>query len=239
KAIGLLLAVILVILAGCGRKAEPDGTIFVSGRIDGDTVDISSKIAGRIEDLKVREGDTVAAGQVVAWLSSPQQEAIRDTQKARIVSDQRRLDQLQKQISTYDEKLRQAQLYTDQAEADAPAQVKLAEANVASAQAELARSEAELKQIQVDAKRYAPLAKSGAVAVQIAEQYDTREHVARATVEANRKQVAAAEASVLQARAQLQNIPIKAADRTTLLSQVDELNAQIASAKADIAADRA
>ncbi len=37
----------------------------------------------------------------------------------------------------------------------------------------------------------------------------------------------------------MQNIPIKASDRLTLLRQADELNAQIASAKADIEADRA
>ena len=80
----------------------------MSGRIDGDTVDISSKIAGRIVNLTVREGDSVVAGQVVAWLSSPQEEAMRDAQKARIVSDQRRLDQLQRQLTTYDEKVRQA-----------------------------------------------------------------------------------------------------------------------------------
>lgn len=229
----------LVISAGCNRNAEPEGTLFVSGRIDGDTVDISSKIAGRIVDLKVREGDTVQAGQMVAWLSSPQEEAIRDTQKARILSDQHRMDGLQRQLATYDEKVRQAQLYEVQAETDAPGAVKVAEANLAYSQADLARWEAELRQIQIDAKRYAPLAKSGAVAVQVAEGYNTKEQVARASVEASRKQVAAAAASLQQARAQLQNIPIKASDRLTLLRQMDELNAQIASAKADVEADRA
>jgi HlyD family secretion protein len=239
RRIEMLLTAALVTLAGCNRNAEPDSTLFVSGRIDGDTVDISSKIPGRIVDLKVREGDTVEAGQVVAWLSSPQQEAIRDTQKARIVSDQRRLDQLQNQVATYDERVRQAQLYADQAETDAPGRVKQAEANLAASQADLARWEAELRQIQIDAKRYAPLAKSGAVAIQVAEQYDTKELVARASLEASQKQMAAAEASLQQARAQMQNIPIKASDRLTLLRQADELKAQIASAKADIEADRA
>ena len=239
KRIELLLAATLVISAGCNRNAEPEGTLFVSGRIDGDTVDISSKIAGRIVDLKVREGDTVQAGQMVAWLSSPQEEAIRDTQKARILSDQHRMDGLQRQLATYDEKVRQAQLYEVQAETDAPGAVKVAEANLAYSQADLARWEAELRQIQIDAKRYAPLAKSGAVAVQVAEGYNTKEQVARASVEASRKQVAAAAASLQQARAQLQNIPIKASDRLTLLRQMDELNAQIASAKADVEADRA
>jgi HlyD family secretion protein len=235
----ILPAATLLLLSGCGRNTDPEGTVFVSGRIDGDTVDISSKIQGRLVDLKVREGDEVKADQVVAWLSSPQEEAIRDAQKARIVSDQRLLEQLQRQRATYDERIKQAQLYEVQAEADAPSQVKQAEANFAVSKAELARSEADLKQVQVDAKRYPPLAKTGAVAVQVAEQYATREDVALASVEASRKQVAAAEAAVARAQAQMQNVPIKAADRLTLQGQVEELKAQIASAQATVEADRA
>ena len=235
----ILCGTVLLVLSGCKRSGEPEGTIFVSGRIDGDTVDISSKMPGRIVNLTVREGDSVEAGQVVAWLSSPQEEAIRDAQKARIVSDQRRLDQLQRQLATYGEKVRQAQLYENQAETDAPGQVKQAEATLAASQADLARWEAELRQIQIDAKRYAPLAKTGAVAVQVAEQYDTKEQVARASVAASRKHVAAAEAGLQQARAQLQNIPIKSADRLTLLRETDELREQIASAQADVEAEQA
>jgi HlyD family secretion protein len=94
KRMWMVLGIGFVILLGCKKEAEPEGSLFVSGRIDGDTVDISSKIAGRIVDLKVREGDSVQAGDVVAWLSSLQEEAIRDAQKARIVSDQRTLDGL-------------------------------------------------------------------------------------------------------------------------------------------------
>jgi len=101
----LFLLPMLAVLFGCNRQVEPG--LFISGRIDGDTVDISSKIAGRIVDLKVREGDTVQAGQIVAWLSSPQEEANRDAQKARI-------EQLQRQLATYDERVRQAQIEYDQ-----------------------------------------------------------------------------------------------------------------------------
>jgi HlyD family secretion protein len=235
----MVVGIAAVLLAGCKKNAEPAGTLFVSGRIDGDTVDISSKIQGKIVDLTAREGDPVTAGQVVAWLSSPQQEAIRDAQKARIVSDQRKVDQLKKQLATNAEKVRQVQLYETQAEIDAPAQVKVAEANVATSKAELERWEEELEQVQADAKRYAPLAKTGAVPVQVAEQYKTKEDVARASVDAGRKKVAAAEASVQQAKAQLQNIPIKAADRLTLVREADEVREQVASAQADVEADRA
>ena len=232
-----IFVAILVALAGC--KGEPEGTLFVSGRIDGDTVDISSKIAGRIVNLTVREGDSVQADQVVAWLSSPQEEAIRDTQKARIVSSQRTVDQLQQQIATYDEKIRQAQLYEYQARTDAPGQVKQAEATLAASRADLVRWEAELRQVEIDAQRYAPLAKTGAVAIQLADQYQTREKVARASVEASRKQVAAAEAALQRAQAQMSNIAIKAADRMTLMRQVDELKQQIASERANVEADQA
>lgn len=235
----ILLPLALLVLSGCGRNSDPAGTVFVSGRIDGDTVDISSKIAGRIVDLKVREGDVVKADQIVAVLSSTQEEAIRDAQKARIVSAQRLLDQLRRQHDTYDEKIKQAQLYEVQAETDSPGQVKQAEANLAATKADLTRSEAELQQVQINAKRYAPLAKEGSVAIQLAEQYQTQEQVALASVEASRKQVAASEATLQRAQAQIHNVAIKASDRLTLVRQVDELKAQIASAQADIEADRA
>jgi HlyD family secretion protein len=239
KRIWMVLGFGFVILLGCKKEAEPEGTLFVSGRIDGDTVDISSKIAGRIVDLKVREGDSVQAGDVLAWLSSPQQEAIRDAQKARIVSDQRTLDGLNRQLATYDERIRQAQLYETQAEKDAPGQVQQAEANLAASKAELTRWEAEEQQVQADARRYSPLAKTGAVAVQLADQYKTKEEVALASVEASRKQVAVAEASLRRARAQLDNIAIKGADRLTLVRQVDELKEQIAAAKANVQEEQA
>lgn len=234
-----LLALSFLILSGCNRNKDSEDSVFVSGRIDGDTVDISSKIAGRIVNLTVREGDSVQANQVVAQLSSDQEEAIRDAQKARIVADQRTVEQLQRQRGTYDEKIKQAQLYEVQAEGDAPGQVKQAEANLAVSQADLVRWEAELKQTQIDAKRYPPLAKSGAIAVQVAEQYQTKADVAQASVDAGRKQVAAAEAALARAQAQMHNIPIQAANRLTLEKQLDELGAQIAAAQADVEADRA
>jgi HlyD family secretion protein len=237
----MILAFGLLAISGCQRSssAEPTGSLFVSGRIDGDTVDISFQRAGQIVEISVREGDTVMAGQQLAVISSPQDLARRDAQMARIVSDQRRKDQLQRQLATYAERVRQAQLYQDQAQADAPGQVMQAEANLAAVKSELVRWEAEIKQTQADAARYAPLVKSGALALQIEEQNDTKQKIALASADVSRKQVAAAEAEVQRAKAQLQNIPLKESDRMTLERQVEELKSSIASAEADVVADQA
>ena len=236
----MLLAITLLCLSGCGRtSAYSDGKLFVSGRIDGDTVDLSAKRPGRVVEINVREGDSVEAGQVLAVLSSDQDEARYDQQKALILSDERKLQQLKRQLATYGERVRQAQIYEEQAQADAPGRVKEAEANLATSKAALAKSEAELKQHRADAERYAPLAKLGAVSEQVVDQYQTQLKVSEAAVDASRKQVAASQASLQVAQAQLENPRIKAADRLTLERQTDEVKAQIASAQADIQAGQA
>jgi HlyD family secretion protein len=76
KRIWMLFAITLLGISGCGRtSAYSDGKLFVSGRIDGDTVDLSAKRPGRVVEITVREGDSVEAGQVLAVLSSDQDEA--------------------------------------------------------------------------------------------------------------------------------------------------------------------
>ena len=55
--------------------ALPAGIVRAEGRIEATQVDVSSKYAGEVADVAVQEGDKVAAGQVIARLSSPQLEA--------------------------------------------------------------------------------------------------------------------------------------------------------------------
>jgi HlyD family secretion protein len=53
----------------------PAGIVKAEGRIEATQIDVSSKYAGEVADVAVQEGDKVAAGQVIARLSSPQLEA--------------------------------------------------------------------------------------------------------------------------------------------------------------------
>ena len=190
---------LLLTLAGCSRNATPKGMLFVSGRIDGDTVDISFKREGKIVDVLVREGDTVQAGQVLARISSPQDDAQVEAQRANVLEDERKLQE---------------------AQTAGPARVALAEANLATSRADLVRSQAELRQADMDAKRYPPLVESGAAAKQLADQQDTRFKVAQASVDAAHKQVLASEASLQQAKAQLQQIATARANLASSKAQL-------------------
>lgn len=199
-----------LLLAGAGCRMtkgdEPKDTLFVSGRIDGDTVDISSKRDGRIIEITVREGDSVEAGQPLARIWSPQDEAQVEAQKANVVDAERRLQE---------------------AQSAGPARVALAEANLAASRAELVRGQAELKQAEVDAKRYPPLVETGAAAGQTADQQRTKLEVAQASTEASRKQVLAAEASLAQAKAQLEQIPTAKANLAARRAELKRFEANV------------
>jgi len=183
-----LSSALLLALWGCSRDtkgAESEGKLFVSGRIDGDTVDVSSKRDGKIVEITVREGANVEAGQLLARILSPQDDAQVEAQKANVVENERKLEE---------------------AQSAGPARVALAEANLAASQAEYVRWQAELQQAEIDAKRYPPLVETGAAAAQTADQQLTKLKVAQASTDAAHKQVLAAEASLQQAKAQLEQI---------------------------------
>ena len=76
-----IVILLLVVAAGVGiyflvRKTPlPEGLIQVNGRIEGDTVVISSKYNGKITRLLAREGDTVRHGEMVVRLDDPETRA--------------------------------------------------------------------------------------------------------------------------------------------------------------------
>lgn len=83
-----LVLVALVAAAGCGgwywwlQRADrlPEGITATNGRVESEEVEIAAKLPGRIAEILVREGDTVAAGQVVARMD--QSETLAELQSA-------------------------------------------------------------------------------------------------------------------------------------------------------------
>ena len=70
------------------RTDLPEGIAVANGRLEANQIDIATKLAGRVIEVVPREGDTVAAGQVVARLDPAEYKAqldisIADAERAR------------------------------------------------------------------------------------------------------------------------------------------------------------
>lgn len=73
-ALGSLLIVVALILLGL-RLAFREPAELIQGMADADSIKVSAKISARVSKLLVREGERVAAGQLLFELDSPEVEA--------------------------------------------------------------------------------------------------------------------------------------------------------------------
>src|SRR5579864_3524073 len=73
--LGVLGALVIAFFVWRGFFASPGlppGIVAVSGRIEGDDSAVAPKTAGRLLEVRVREGDKVKAGDIIAILDDDQ-----------------------------------------------------------------------------------------------------------------------------------------------------------------------
>lgn len=155
-----------------------DALVSGNGRIEATEIDIATRLAGRVDDVFVREGDFVKAGQRLAKMQVPVLEAQRDEARA----------QHQQALN---------------AAASAEAQVVVRTSDKRAAQALVAQRESELDAAQRRLARSTVLTNAGATSVQELDDDRARMASARAAVDAAKAQVASAQAVIDAARAQL------------------------------------
>ena len=239
-----LVIVLFVVLLASGLIVwllapvhTPTNVIAVSGRIEGDDAAIAAKTSGRIREITVREGDHLAAGQVIAVLDDQQIRARERQAEAAVKQAEARVRLSQHQIVVLNEQLRQNELQVDQARVDARGRVSEAEARLAAAEAGLAQAEATYKQAKWDSDASTRLFERGLIAEQEARRAQNNEGAQAALVVAARRQVEAARGSLTAAQAMLVNPTIRSSQVAAVQGQILQAEADIAAAKAD--ADRA
>lgn len=180
-----LILVVIVALAALawfgwhGLQENGPGPGFASGngRIEATEVDVAAKLAGRIEEILVKEGDFVQQGQALAHM----------------------------QVSTLEAQLAEAEASHQEAVhaiAAAKAQIALRQSDVAAAQAVVMQRQAELDAANQRLKRSQSLAGQGATSRQQLDDDRTAALSTEAAMTAARAQVVAAEAAVQAAEAQ-------------------------------------
>ena len=84
--LGLVVLVVLGVIAFGLYQAFKPQEVMLQGRVEADTVLVSTKLPSRIESIKVEEGQTVKAKQALAILSSPEIEAKKQQAQASLQS---------------------------------------------------------------------------------------------------------------------------------------------------------
>jgi HlyD family secretion protein len=246
KAIGILAAFLIVAAAVflawwflIRQPPIPQNIITLSGRIEGDDSIVAAKTSGRIREIRVREGDRVKAGDVIAVLDDEQAAAREDQAKSAAQAAETRVSQAQQQIAVLGEQLKQSRITVDQAKLDAQGRVRQAEAQVATAEANLSQAQAGYEQARYDLERFSRLAKSGDVSDRQREQAKNNAEAQSALVESNRKQVAAARGALTTARANLENPSIRSSQASAVQKQITQAQTEVRAAQADAERTRA
>ena len=238
----LPLIVILALLGAGGfiawrslgaRNALPEGVLALSGRIDGDDSAVAPKTAGKIMEIRYREGDAVKAGDIIAVLDDEQVRAREEEARASVAQSAARLDSARAQTAVLNDQLRGAELQTVQSKTDAEGRVRQAEAELAAAEAELKQQESSYQLAVFDRDAYSALVKTGAASERQAKQAVTTADAQAAVVASSRRKVEAAHGSLRAAQATMDNPNIRSAQSGAIRKQMAQQNAEIASAAAD------
>lgn len=180
-------AIVLIVIGGgylgwqwLKPQPLPPGIAGANGRIEATEIDIATKIAGRVHDILVHEGDFVTAGQVLVKMDTDVLEAQRreaDAQRRRAIVG----------VTT------------------ANAQVVQRKAEKQAAIAVVAQRKAELDAAQKRFQRSEELAKRGTASVETLDNDRARYEGAKAAVSAAEAQVAASVSAISAAEAQVIN----------------------------------
>ncbi len=193
------LALLLALSSfGCGGEAQMDKNVEW-GRADAKEIDVNSKVAGRVVEMLVKEGDTVQAGQVIARIDKRDLEA----QKAQ-----------------YEANIEAIQAQQVQAAAVTTMQSGTTTSALEQAQSAENKARSDLALAEADYNRFSELVAEGAVAQQVFDQYATKYEVAQATY----KQASAA---VAQAQAGLGQTAVNQANEAATARKLEQAQAAL------------
>ena len=230
----IILAVVGVVIwrAFFAGPSVPPGIVALSGRIEGDDSAVAPKTTGRVLEVRVREGDQVNAGDVIAVLDDQQIKDRQDQAQAALTAAQARTAAATAEVAVLEQQLKQAQLTAVQSNDDAQGRVGQAEASFTAAEADLTQQEASLKLALFDKDAYTRLVQTGAVSERQGKVSVSTADQQEAAVTAARRRVEAARGALTTAKANLANPEIRASQVAGVRHQLIQQQAEIANSAA-------
>lgn len=196
KGFGFVLFLTVAVSVGVFYYTRLRSTgIVLTGIVTTDEVMVSSQLAGRLDKVLVKEGDTVSEGQLLAVIAPKELRA-----------DQAYYDSAMKSSGAQVEVAESALKYQELQVRD---QVRQAEANLAATQALQKQADANLEQAKLTFDRTHGLFRQGIASAQSEDQARTALDAAQANVESLRKQVQSQEAAVALARSNAEQVSMR------------------------------
>src|SRR5438046_1265981 len=210
----LLILIFAAVVAGAvyGLTRKGPARIELTGIVTTDELVASSQIAGRVESLLVKEGDTVKRGGLLAVIAP-----------AELQADAAYYAHAEEGSVAQVENALAALRFQEKQTRD---QITQAEASLAASRAQLDESAANLEQARLDYERAQSLFKQGIVSAQANDQARTAYDAAKAHVESLNKQIDVQKAAVALARSTQDQIVIREADLRAGRHQVAAAGAQ-------------
>ncbi len=198
-------------------RSLPEGLIQANGRIEGDHVVVSPKIANRIAELRVREGDAVVAGQVLAMMDDSQAGA--------------RVRQLASAAGAAQAQLDAAKSAYNVLKKEVPNGIAVAEAGLSRARNNDAKAQASTQQAAREAERARMLVERHFVDAQRAEQAALVLTAAKADERSAQDATRQAEKQLADARLGWDRLKAKEAEIVALDAQLAQARAALEEAR--------
>lgn len=195
------------------RSVWPEGLIQANGRIEGDLISVATKFTGRIDKLLVREGDAVAAGQVMVQLDDVQV-------RARVKQAQEGWNALEARVQGTHENLAVLNLQV-------PLGIEAAESKVREVTAKLQQALAVEKESRNELNRMRLLYKKGNISLQELELKERQWDVAYHDITAMQSLLAQAKKDLAQAELGWRRIRANEAEVVALEHQRDQAEAAL------------
>ena len=199
----------------------PDGLIQANGRIEGDTIAVAGKVAGKITSLEVREGDAVKEGQILVRLDDAQLRT--------------RVDQSAAAVETLESQLASAKIGLGLLRNEVPLTVDVARAAIGQARAATAKAEASEQQARREADRARNLAARGAASTEQAERGQQALDVATSELTLAREALAQHRKELALAELGVERIRAKESEFLALQAQLRQAKAALAEAESLLA----
>ena len=233
---------VVLILVGVGANQGykawgAHAPLELGGTVEMRTIQVASRAGGRVAEVRVHEGDRLHTGQVLVTLERAELEAKREEARAAMELAQAQLDRVVNgpravEVDAFHARVQGAQAQLQQLARGARRE------DIERSRAQLAATESQLENAELGAHRNAELFKSGAISQAEVDGASAQQKTALANRDAARmalaaltdgsrpEEVAAAQARLSEARAQLENTKLGSRDEDVRVARAQLVQAQ-------------